>query len=328
MSGCFFVARRIFESAIWRRDPLYLKLFLWIIGRANYMPIEKDGFKYRRGELITTYAELQRAAIYFHNNRIEMPSIKKIRVILSWLAAQGIIRVNPLRAGIYRTGADTGADPGADPGAYIGIRIFVVNYETYQNLDCYSGRPLGQGALSELGRDIEISNKERARYTSVSQLSQIAIQFNELLCPPLSSVRISADGQLMSKSLVEQLNARCSSSELQTIQWWISFFQSIKLMPFLLGDNNNGWQATLHWITKRANFEKILDGNYLNHKTRGSPNRRQTLRDDLHRQAEYLKAIDKETQNHEQRQEESSNQGHHHRPDALEPGQRLPKAIN
>lgn len=36
------------------------------------------------------------------------------------------------------------------------------------------------------------------------------------------------------------------------------------MSPFLKGQNNRGWTATLDWIIKPTNFEKILSGNYDN----------------------------------------------------------------
>lgn len=53
--GGFTVARKIFTSGIWLKDPLYLKLWLWIIGRANFGNRKKNNYAYKRGEFVTTY---------------------------------------------------------------------------------------------------------------------------------------------------------------------------------------------------------------------------------------------------------------------------------
>jgi hypothetical protein len=297
MSGCFLVARRIFNSAIWRRDPLYLKIFLWIIGCANYAPVKKKGYLYRRGELCTTYKEIMESNVYVHNNRLYTPSLKKVRLVLSWLAAQGIIIANPLRPQLGRAGAD----PGADPRAYVGLLIRVINYESYQNLDCYQGRGLETG-LSEQGHDREISNNTRGGNKGgrlpQNLVGKIAAQYNKLLCPPLSPVRLTSSGQLRSKALDEQLKQRCkSSSETKQLSWWIGFFGQLKLMPHLMGDNSSGWRANLHWISKRSSFDKILDGNYIRGPRQRGPTRspptnsREARRQDILKQCDYLNAI-------------------------------------
>lgn len=138
-SGGFKIARKIFKSSIWTKDPEYLKLWLWIIGRASFGDHEKNGYEYRRGEFVTTYAGIIRALTYFHNKRKFSSSVKKVRIILQWLVSEGMILTNPLHSGRCRTGADTGACA----GAYIGINIIVLNYDTYQDSENYKGRHRG-----------------------------------------------------------------------------------------------------------------------------------------------------------------------------------------
>lgn len=68
-SGHFLISRLIFHSAIWKKPPQYLRLWLWIIGKANF----QDGYKYKghilkRGELITTYGDIARALSFKFNS--------------------------------------------------------------------------------------------------------------------------------------------------------------------------------------------------------------------------------------------------------------------
>lgn len=39
--------------------------------------------------------------------------------------------------------------------------------------------------------------------------------------------------------------------------------ENVRNSPFLLGENNRGWQVTFDWMIKPNNFPKVLDGNYL-----------------------------------------------------------------
>jgi hypothetical protein len=145
--GGFTIARKIFHSNIWLKQPLYLKVWIWIIGRASYMDHERRGHKYKRGEFVTTYDEIIKATAYRHNRRHVFPTIKQIRIILKWLEAEGMISVKPLKSGPFLTGADTGART----RAYIGLKIVVINYDSYQDLESYKGRHKGRD-LSQQGQ--------------------------------------------------------------------------------------------------------------------------------------------------------------------------------
>jgi hypothetical protein len=49
----------------------------------------------------------------------------------------------------------------------------------------------------------------------------------------------------------------------QDLTWWNDFFEFIRdKCPFLLGQNEKGWQADLEWIVRPNNFVKIIEGKY------------------------------------------------------------------
>lgn len=55
--------------------------------------------------------------------------------------------------------------------------------------------------------------------------------------------------------------------ERQTLKWWEDFFGYIRKCPFLMGDIEPGpgrkrFQAKLPWVLKKANFLKIIEGDY------------------------------------------------------------------
>jgi hypothetical protein len=138
--GGFTIARKIFHSNIWDRDPLYLKIWIWIIGRASYFDHEKKGKFYERGEFVTTYGEISKANAYIKNKSRIFPTLKQVRIILKWLENKGMISVKPLKSEPFPTGADTTAGT----RAYVGLKITVINYDTYQNLESYKGRHKGR----------------------------------------------------------------------------------------------------------------------------------------------------------------------------------------
>lgn len=152
--GAFTVARCLFNHELWHKEPLYLKIWIWILGRASHTEHEKNGYRYARGEFVTTYSDIRKVVMHEYNRQPIVPSLKKIRIILEWLKHRQMIRVIPLKS----VEIQTGAHPKAQIGAYIGIRIIVVNYDTYQNHENYRGRLKGR-VTDEQGPDNNNGNK-------------------------------------------------------------------------------------------------------------------------------------------------------------------------
>ncbi len=138
--GAFFVARKTFSSAIWAKDPMYWKIWTWIIGQASFEPRVMKGQECGRGEFITTYHDIIHALSHYHNREHIFPTPKQVRIILEWFEKESMIRVSPIRKISFRTGAD----PTSETRAYLGIKITVLNYDTYQNGEIYKGRHQGR----------------------------------------------------------------------------------------------------------------------------------------------------------------------------------------
>jgi len=161
------ISRKLFSSSIWIKPSLYLKIWIWTIGRANHDDQEKGGYLYRRGEFTTTYDEIMKAGAHYHNRKYIIPSLKQVRTILAWFVSEKMIFVEPIRAGGLPLPANqggtglglTGADPRASTRAYIGIRIVVIKYDPYQSLKNYKGRHKGR-PTSQLGH---YNNNERRK---------------------------------------------------------------------------------------------------------------------------------------------------------------------
>jgi len=47
-----------------------------------------------------------------------------------------------------------------------------------------------------------------------------------------------------------------------TLSWWKQYFEYVKTIQFLQGNNDRGWTPNLEWITKPENFVKIIEGSY------------------------------------------------------------------
>lgn len=149
--GYILTARTLQQSRIWFKEPLHLKCFFWLVLNANHADVERNGYQYKRGELVTTYTEIIKAMVFYHNKKPIFPTLKQVRNILAWLTSEGMIEVYPirkLRQGLERTRAHTTAHT----GAYVGIKIVVVNYDTYQTPENYKGTHRDR-ATFELGHN-------------------------------------------------------------------------------------------------------------------------------------------------------------------------------
>jgi hypothetical protein len=50
--------------------------------------------------------------------------------------------------------------------------------------------------------------------------------------------------------------------EHQSLDWWRTFFETVRSRPFLMGDNPRAWRADLEWLVKEGNFLKVVEGHY------------------------------------------------------------------
>ena len=96
--GYYLVARKIFESGIMDKPPMWLKILHWIYGQARF-----SGGRLKRGQLRTTYANI------CHFNRCTKSTVDHF---LRWARGKQIL---------------------ATQKATHGMVITVVNYDYYQN---------------------------------------------------------------------------------------------------------------------------------------------------------------------------------------------------
>lgn len=81
MNGYILISRKIVESKIWDKPPLYLKLWMWLLCNAQYT--EYKGL--RRGQLWTTYDDIREALSWHVGSRKETPTKNEIYRILNFL---------------------------------------------------------------------------------------------------------------------------------------------------------------------------------------------------------------------------------------------------
>jgi hypothetical protein len=121
--GYILVSRKLIESEIWEKPPLYLKVWMYLLMRAQYKPF-KD---LDRGELVVSIPELIEACSYKVGYRTEKPTKSQIYNILEWLR-------NSNEASHERYTNETMIDTAKTTR---GMVVKVSNYNVYQDSKNY-----------------------------------------------------------------------------------------------------------------------------------------------------------------------------------------------
>lgn len=154
MNGYIMISRSIIDSEIWRKPPLYLKVWIWLLSNAQFKPYKN----LERGQLLTNVDEIRKACAHYSGYRKEMPTKKQIYSILQWLR-------NP-------HGRDSGRK--AD-GAMVettavthGIVVNICNFNKYQDPESYGGNDGGTAdettdgkRTAQKGKDINEEGKNK-----------------------------------------------------------------------------------------------------------------------------------------------------------------------
>lgn len=79
--GYILLSRKTIESEIFHKPHLYLKVWIYLLVRAQH----KNYKKLKKGQLVTSIPEIQEACSYYVGYRKETPSKKQVYDILEWL---------------------------------------------------------------------------------------------------------------------------------------------------------------------------------------------------------------------------------------------------
>jgi uncharacterized phage protein (TIGR02220 family) len=135
--GYILISRRLIESRIMSKPPLYLKVWVWMLLRAQHK--EFSGLK--KGQLRASIPEVQEAMTYKAGYRTVKPSYKEIRQVFDWLR-------NPDEA--LAEGTMKGTMIVTTKGTHK-MTINIENYCYYQDPNNYEGHTEGQDEKSTKG---------------------------------------------------------------------------------------------------------------------------------------------------------------------------------
>ena len=123
--GYILLSRKLIESKIMKKPPLYLKVWVWLLLKAQHEPYK--GLD--RGEWMTSVSEIQEAMSWMVGYRKTTPTYKQIRNVLDWLR-------NPCEGNTNSNTKD--GMIGTTKGTH-GIKIKILNYDFYQDPKNYEG---------------------------------------------------------------------------------------------------------------------------------------------------------------------------------------------
>lgn len=121
--GYIVIARKIVESEIWNKPPLYLKVWVWLLRQAQHSKYKN----LERGQLFTSIKEIQDAVSWHVGFRKERPTKDQIFQILDWLR-------KPDEGG---NESNTGATMITTMKATHGMLVTIENYDYYQDSKNY-----------------------------------------------------------------------------------------------------------------------------------------------------------------------------------------------
>jgi len=79
--GYFIISRKIIESAIWDKPPLYMKVWIYLLSRAQYKPYKQLD----RGQLITSIPEIMEGCSWHQGSAKYTPTKDQVYQVLEWM---------------------------------------------------------------------------------------------------------------------------------------------------------------------------------------------------------------------------------------------------
>ena len=127
--GYIIIARSIVESEVWKKPPLYLKVWLYLLHTAQFKPYKN----LKKGQLFVTIKDIQEGCSWFVGCRKSTATKDQIFQILDWMRKPSVSHMK----------ATTKATMITTTKATHGMLITIDNYCVYQNPKLYESNDEG-----------------------------------------------------------------------------------------------------------------------------------------------------------------------------------------
>lgn len=217
--GCILLSRSIVHSEIFKKPPLYVKLWIYLLTRAQHC----DYNELKRGQLFTSVPELIEACSWYVGARKVNPTEKQIRGVLDWLRKSDE-RVSET--------SSNGSMIGTSKGTH-GIVVNIENYWAYQDMENYEGR--AEGRAEKLSKGVRRAEQGRNINKNVNKNDKNdknvinKIHYTELvsLLPKEYETMLETYGEGKTKEIIDLLhnyklsNGKTYKSDYGAINSWV-----------------------------------------------------------------------------------------------------------
>lgn len=135
--GYILLSRKIIESEIWKKPPLYIKIWVFLLSKAQH----SDYKKLKRGQLITSIPEIIEECSWYIGYRKESPTKDQVYQVIDWLRDPNGRNSRNCYEGNYE--ADTKATMITTTKATHGMVVTIDNYSFYQDSKNYESNDEG-----------------------------------------------------------------------------------------------------------------------------------------------------------------------------------------
>jgi len=266
--GYILLSRKIIESEIWSKPPLYLKIWIYLLSRAQFK-------KYRgleRGQVFFSIPEIQEACSHYVGFRKEVPTYKQVRKAVEWMKQASNADNERFPYEGQAKGNMKGNTKGNTKGNMIevkkttrGVVADIVNYNVYQDPNSYENNPLNlhegqhEGRMkgnmkderrASSGHTIDKNDKKDKNVRMIDKIHREKF---------INTWNENFNSKINEKQFNQSINQLSNYSDEEIF----NVLDKATKSDYLLGlTENNKRGLTLHFFTKPENFEKIKAGNY------------------------------------------------------------------
>lgn len=258
--GYVLLSRKIIESEVWNKPPLYIKVWLYILAQARY----REHKNLQRGEFVTSYNEIAEACSYKVGYRKMKPKKDDIRRVIEWLRLPKMAtcdaHTNTHTNDTMKTTTNTTMI--TTTKVTQGLLIKVCNYNVYQDPKNYEqhsedhSEDHSEATTTPTTKTTEYSqyNKESKRKKKEKKENTICpyqdiVDLYHKYCVNLTRVHKLTDKRK------RQIRARWLNFN-KDLSVFERVFKAVHNSPFHQGANDKRWRATIDWIVK--NEENML----------------------------------------------------------------------
>lgn len=258
LGGYILLSRKIIESEIWNKPPLYLKIWIYLLSKAQHQ--QYKGLK--RGQLRTSIPEIMEECSWFVGFRKVKPTKDQVYNVLNWLR----------KVSESNDESNTNTSMITTTKATHGLVITIVNYNVYQNPKNYeSNYQDNNEEVTKAERkqrqpnntnnnDNNENNDNKNIYSQNTTPYEKIIELYNNICKSLPQVKKITDKR--------KRTIRARWKQYNDLSIYVEVFKKAEESDFLSGRNGKWSGCNFDWLINENNMIKVLEGNYDNKETK------------------------------------------------------------